>query len=828
MATRPSVSLRLGMEGEAEIKAGFENMAASGSSAAKKISGEFERASEDMEAAFKRRQAAIDKMMAVSATPIQKQIDSSVGTGFSSTQNAAAADWNRLLGEQERTANAVRAAIDPLWAAEKRYADELGRLDGLVRNGTLDQDLYAKAVLAAGREFDAAKARLNGMGGGFERSSVQAMMLRSAVSNASSSLASGLPLMTIASEQGLELAGAIGAGGVKEGATGAFAKMAAVMAGPWGLAIQLGVGLLAAFGPKLFETGKGAEEAEKQLKAFEDRQADMGRYIDANTGKLKEQARQLAIIAKMTLPGQIDAQATTTQGYVNMAFYTARQRLAGSPGKDNLLGRIEFDKAIRDAGSNSAVLARNLEDVAKKFPEFRKAADQVSGYAGQALEAAGEIHNLVGRQNDLNTALAGGTVLTTGIIRRQVELATAHDAVAKARAHLTDVQEKGDAIDAMAAGPNKTKALADYKAELTAATLAVQKAEDAKKAQAKASREAAASAREYATLLEHMNQLNLEPINKKMSAGIEKGWDADVADTFKQVAEVRKGISDAANDHTKLVASDLIASRNAIQLDQLQLATLGMAADKRQILIDQLTTEQKLQAANTEYTADETQAILDGVAAQDKMNAVLKAANDNLEEMRSLGEGIIDSLFNPQNWTSWGGLGKTVLHEIETELLKLAAINPLKNLLSGSSLPTLSSALGSLGKLFGGKAGVSFDLPGLNTTPGALTAPDIGHLAGGTEYWSGGATWVGENGRELLNLPPGSKVTPAGRSRQIAEAANDRAAPVFNFDLRGAVVTEELLDQMNAIGASAAVQGAQGGAALANKGLNRRIRKRMR
>lgn len=42
---------------------------------------------------------------------------------------------------------------------------------------------------------------------------------------------------------------------------------------------------------------------------------------------------------------------------------------------------------------------------------------------------------------------------------------------------------------------------------------------------------------------------------------------------------------------------------------------------------------------------------------------------------------------------------------------------------------------------------------------------NFGHNAGGTENWRGGLTWVGENGPELLDLPPGSKVKTAQESR---------------------------------------------------------------
>ena len=48
-------------------------------------------------------------------------------------------------------------------------------------------------------------------------------------------------------------------------------------------------------------------------------------------------------------------------------------------------------------------------------------------------------------------------------------------------------------------------------------------------------------------------------------------------------------------------------------------------------------------------------------------------------------------------------------------------------------------------------------------------ALSVGANANGTTYWRGGPTWVGERGPEILNLPRGSHVIDAPRSRRIAE-----------------------------------------------------------
>ena len=51
--------------------------------------------------------------------------------------------------------------------------------------------------------------------------------------------------------------------------------------------------------------------------------------------------------------------------------------------------------------------------------------------------------------------------------------------------------------------------------------------------------------------------------------------------------------------------------------------------------------------------------------------------------------------------------------------------------------------------------------PGVGGGPSPfLSIFGIGHNAGGTDNWTGGPTWVGENGPEIVNLPRGSQVVP--------------------------------------------------------------------
>jgi hypothetical protein len=102
-------------------------------------------------------------------------------------------------------------------------------------------------------------------------------------------------------------------------------------------------------------------------------------------------------------------------------------------------------------------------------------------------------------------------------------------------------------------------------------------------------------------------------------------------------------------------------------------------------------------------------------------------------------------------------------------------------------------------------------LPGLEAAGSALLHLIPG-FAGGTSSAPGGLALVGERGPELVNLPRGASVTPTLQTLDAlssmkapkAMAANV-SAPAY-FDLRGAVVTQDLLEQMNRISAAHAAQ----------------------
>jgi hypothetical protein len=129
--------------------------------------------------------------------------------------------------------------------------------------------------------------------------------------------------------------------------------------------------------------------------------------------------------------------------------------------------------------------------------------------------------------------------------------------------------------------------------------------------------------------------------------------------------------------------------------------------------------------------------------------------------------------------------------------------------------------LGAIGGLFGGSSLSSFvgGIAGQNSAALALKFPG---LDGGGSFMAGGRGGIDRNVLSINGVP---RVRVSADERiTVDRARSDGAAAgrAFYFDNRGAVMTQDLLDQMNAIGAHAVIQGAAGGSAGAQRAIARR------
>lgn len=280
-----------------------------------------------------------------------------------------------------------------------------------------------------------------------------------------------------------------------------------------------------------------------------------------------------------------------------------------------------------------------------------------------------------------------------------------------------------------------------------------------------------------------------------------------------------------ATSRAKYAADALNSQKDSLQITQAELDTLHLGTDQRQLALDLLKKTIELQSQGIDLDSDQAKQILAGVAAQDRLNVSLERASAAMQEVRDFASSFVDDLVS----------GKDVAKDLEAEFIKLAAINPLKNLLGGPHQSTLGDVFASLTKLVGGglnigalNAGTSSALSSINAGLKVDTSFNIPGFSSGTDSAPGGLAWVAENGPELIRLPKGASVTPATQTRQILSAANDRGDTHIHVYAQDAVLADTVRGWVRAGVEEASARGAAGGAALARQNDIRRAGRTIR
>ncbi|WP_347340705.1 phage tail length tape measure family protein [Sphingomonas sp. CROZ-RG-20F-R02-07] len=328
----------------------------------------------------------------------------------------------------------------------------------------------------------------------------------------------------------------------------------------------------------------------------------------------------------------------------------------------------------------------------------------------------------------------------------------------------------------------------------------------------------------------------LNAANRAANRSADAQWGANV-DPAQRTAFVSSSVDEAQAkyqaDRQKFIHDTLVDQRDGLALSQRELALAGANDNQRDVELDKLRLALTIRRQFPDMAEADVRQLLAGVAAQDEANDKLKVMSASLGEMRSVGDSVADTMLSPDAWRNWGNAGRTVLKEIEDEFLKLILLNPLKNMLNGNSnLPTAGSLLGSI---FGdgGAGALTSSVSGLtNSTLDAANAGfanSLVHNASGTENFSGGRTWVNENGPEIEDLPSGTRIYPAALSRQMAAAGNDNGGNAARVEIH---LKSDMLDATIADGADGRIAMAApsivaGGAQMGNANATRARRRQM-
>jgi hypothetical protein len=172
--------------------------------------------------------------------------------------------------------------------------------------------------------------------------------------------------------------------------------------------------------------------------------------------------------------------------------------------------------------------------------------------------------------------------------------------------------------------------------------------------------------------------------------------------------------------------------KNQIALLQRQIELTGTNESLAAIEIAQLQAKQQLIQQGVDLGSKEAQVIIANAGAIERLNQQLQLAKASQQELVSL----TDTTFNhfadliaqgKTDWQSWADAGRAAILDINRELLKLALLNPLKNLLFGSNLPTISSVGGVLGSIIKGLKFHEGGVAGLDGRPIMLPAAVFRH-----------------------------------------------------------------------------------------------------
>lgn len=183
--------------------------------------------------------------------------------------------------------------------------------------------------------------------------------------------------------------------------------------------------------------------------------------------------------------------------------------------------------------------------------------------------------------------------------------------------------------------------------------------------------------------------------------------------------------------------------------------------------------------------------------------AELNAAYEDVAAsgLRSLNDGLTEAIMGSR---SLGDVFKNVANQIIADLIRIAVqqaiIKPLAESLFGGGGGGGGGLFGSIGSVIGAATGLFGRAGG-------------GYVAPGQVYRVNEA---GSPGRvEAFMSRDGGTIIPLGQMNAAIGGGGSTVVQHFHLDARGAVLTQDLVNQINAMGQRAAEAGARGGHALA-------------
>jgi hypothetical protein len=341
-----------------------------------------------METAAKKAEAQI-KSLERKSSDFQRAVQSGLGMDkLAKSARESALAFEKLAKAQDQM-DALRASIDPLYAASKRYEQALYQLDGALEAGAISAaqheamvERVGQAYLTTGTQAQASAANMSGFAGVMARNKGTIQQFGFQIQDVAVQLAAGTNATTVFAQQGSQMLSIFGPVGAVLGA------LAAVT--------------LPLLGAAFFSAGEEARSLSETLDAMD---AAVDRFVastaDASVplDELKEKYGTLAdeaqrALAAMAAADQVQAMAEIKAAADAMILSFADAFAAIE--QQSSAGRIAMDGLMAALGmSNQQVrdFKRGLLEL-QAAETFREAADAASRLMAQldaARDAAGQL-----------------------------------------------------------------------------------------------------------------------------------------------------------------------------------------------------------------------------------------------------------------------------------------------------------------------------------------------------------------------------------------------------------------------------------------------------
>lgn len=456
--TAPKVAIRLGTEGKEDVKRDFRETGEAGEAAAARWSRGFDKAADDAESARRRMAASAEKIAAIMPqTAMQMRINDAVGTGSSLQEGSArvsAAAFRELFAEQERLtagAAALRAQLDPTWAAQQRFNNEMAQAKTLIAAGSITLDEYCAKLRMEEAALESAStsqtrhvATSGAMRAGMQQLGFQAQDFAVQVIG-------GTDAIRAFAMQAPQAIGALQLmSGQAEGGSSKFARFASILGGPVGVAIGVAIPLAVMLGEKFFSIGDDADNAAnkvdrlgdalKRLRQEQASQGDIGEVL-TKVNALRDQRMVLTVPrARGESPESYNRRLAEARGKLDTQIADLEQQIAwnevAQQGKRDASAykatpAATKTRAARETGRKDAIPKSILDVEAIWKSNTAWGVGQETGVAARdALNAQGEA--LAERQRMIRAAnddISAGTALLNvewelrGKSRREIEAA---------------------------------------------------------------------------------------------------------------------------------------------------------------------------------------------------------------------------------------------------------------------------------------------------------------------------------------------------------------------------------------------------------------------